>query len=301
MEFGKVEDWNSIDFALPPEPAWNAAVLEGGAISTQDVKVYIGCPRYSVKEWKGRVFPEKAPQRKFLEWYCKQFNALEANQTGYRALTPNTAERWLERATGDFKFCPKLPRSLTHYGRLELNARIFDHLDACTLLGRHLGPNHLQLSPKFGPDRLPEILNLLNEWPRDIPFALELRHPDWFSGSPAFEHVLEAMAAKQQPMIITDTPGRRDVLHGYLTAPRTFIRFKAHGEHPSDAQRIAAWSARIGQWLKLGLRELYFIVHSPGEQRAPEVCNLVSEQLQRDHGLQHKKWAPAESSQESLF
>lgn len=296
MEFGKVDNWDKIDFSLPPAPAWNAGVLPGKPVPRQDVKLYIGCPRYSVKDWKGRVFSEKTPQKDFLQHYCRQFNTLEANQTGYRSLDDKTVARWMENATPGFKFCPKLPRSLTHYGRLEMNPRVHDHLDACRRLGAHLGPSHLQLSDKFGVSRLPELLALIRDWPSDIPMALELRAAEWFAGSAAFEQVLDAMAAAQLPMIITDTPGRRDVLHGYLTSETLFLRFKAHGEHPTDHRRIAAWSARIGAWLALGLRAIYCIVHSPGEQRAPDICNAFSAQLTREHGLTHAAWEVQNSS-----
>ena len=71
--------------------------------------------------------------------------------------------------------------------------------------------------------------------------------------------------------VITDTAGRRDVLHMRLTAPVVFIRWVGNSLHPTDFPRIEAWAHRLRSWMEKGLKEIYFIVHNHNELLAPDL------------------------------
>jgi uncharacterized protein YecE (DUF72 family) len=73
-------------------------------------------------------------------------------------------------------------------------------------------------------------------------------------------------------MVITDTAGRRDVLHMRLTAPVVFIRFISNSLHASNLTRIEEWAHRIKEWLDKGMQEIYFIVHNHDEYYAPDIA-----------------------------
>ncbi len=88
--------------------------------------------------------------------------------------------------------------------------------------------------------------------------------------------------------VITDTPGRRDVLHMRLTAPVAFIRYVGNNLHPTDYQRIDAWVDRIKSWVDKGLREIYFFTHNPEELTSPEMCRYVVEQFNKKCGTVHE-------------
>ena len=75
MDFGHLPytQLDKINFLLPPEPAGNAAVLKGDRAGSP--KIYVGCPRWSVKEWVGKLYPKGTKDSNFLDEYKKQFKS----------------------------------------------------------------------------------------------------------------------------------------------------------------------------------------------------------------------------------
>lgn len=75
--------------------------------------------------------------------------------------------------------------------------------------------------------------------------------------------------------IITDTAGRRDVLHMQLTIPKAFIRFVGNSLHPTDYPRIDSWGQRFKKWKDAGIEEIYFFMHMHDEGKSPELTQYV--------------------------
>ena len=67
--------------------------------------------------------------------------------------------------------------------------------------------------------------------------------------------------------VITDTPGRRDVVHFKITNDQLFVRYVGDFAHPSDLYRTANWVNRIGELCEMGVNKVWFYVHQPGENR----------------------------------
>ncbi|HEY6899577.1 MAG TPA: DUF72 domain-containing protein, partial [Puia sp.] len=99
--------------------------------------------------------------------------------------------------------------------------------------------------------------------------CLELRHRDWFGQD--FRNTYALLGEKDIGTVITDTAGRRDVLHMRLTAPFVFIRWVGNGGHPKDFARLEDWGHRLKTWMDKGMREIYFIIHNPDEGYAPDL------------------------------
>ncbi|MEJ7681105.1 MAG: DUF72 domain-containing protein [Segetibacter sp.] len=89
--------------------------------------------------------------------------------------------------------------------------------------------------------------------------------------------------------IITDTAGRRDCVHMYLTIPKAFIRFVGNSLDDTDYIRIDAWVDRIKFWLDNGLEELYFFMHMHDEAYSPELSSYLVERLNTVCKLSLKK------------
>src|SRR2546423_14184096 len=109
----------------------------------------------------------------------------------------------------------------------------------------HLGVVVLQLHPMFSSKRFDDLVYFFDLWDHTYPLHVELRHADWFSEPSMLENLFEEMRKKKVGTVITDTPGRRDVLHMGLTTPTAFIRFEGNELHRSDFTRIDAWCDRI--------------------------------------------------------
>ena len=85
--------------------------------------------------------------------------------------------------------------------------------------------------------------------------------------------------------VITDTSGRRDVLHMRLTTPVAFIRFVGNNLHPTDYKRIDDWVGRLKLWIDSGIETIYFFIHNHEELNSPELCKYTIQKLNAAKGL----------------
>lgn len=290
MDFGHLHytKLSSVDFTLLPEPAINNNVLPGKRV--ENPKVYIGCPRWGVKEWLGKLYPKGTKDAQFLDEYIKQFNCIELNSTFYNLYDEAAILKWAERAgEKDFRFCPKVYQGISHEGHLTDKEALTNAFErSIAAFGNHLGPVFLQLSDAFGQQRKSELYHYLETWSDSLPLFVEVRHAGWFTGA-ATEDLAEMLHSLNKGFVITDTAGRRDVCHMHLTVPKAMVRFVANNLHPTDYPRVDSWVKRIGTWIDNGLEELYFIIHMDHEKHSPELAGYLVDKLNARCNLQLKK------------
>ena len=276
MDFGKLPSVDKVVFKLPLEPAQNAAMLHQLAPGTQPC-IYIGPTGYNMKPWVGKWYPAGTKEPGFLRQYGLQFNTIEHNTTHYRIPDMATVERWRDETPVDFKFCPKIPQSISHARDLGLSnreTRVF--CEAIALLEDKLGWCFLQLPPGFSPREMPVLQLFLERFPKEIPLAVELRHPLFFQEGLHADNYFQLLQTHNKAAIITDVAGRRDVCHMRLTASAVLIRFVGNGLHPSDYSRVQEWSQRMKKWFEAGLHSAYFFTHEPDNLLAPELAEYCA-------------------------
>lgn len=269
MKFGKLASIEGVDFTLPPDPISNQKLL-ARAPRGQERRLYIGCTGWSMKEWVGKVYPQGSKAKDFLRLYTHQFNTIELNTTHYRIPTPETIEKWKRESAGDFKFCPKVPQTISHRANLGLEgAQLRLFWEAISGLEEKLGCCFIQLPPHFGYQKAGLLEQFLKTWPTSIPLAVELRHPSWYETPDHTQAMLDLLRKYQKSAVITDVAGRRDVLHMGLSHPVSMVRFVGNGLHETDYQRIDAWVDRLREWYERGLQSAYFFPHEPDNILAP--------------------------------
>lgn len=299
MEFGKLPNVDGVDFSLPPDPPANTPLL-GALHPGGPPAVFIGATGYNMRPWVGVWYPEGAKPADFLRHYGRQFNTIEHNTTHYRIPDEATVRRWRAETPGDFRFCPKLPQSVSH--ARDLGAHSGDLAAFCrsiALLEEKIGACFLQLPPHFGPDRLPLLAHFLQKFPTEIPLAVEARHPAFFA-SPN-DGWFELLAQHGVGAVITDVAGRRDVCHMRLTSDKCLVRFVGNALHPSDGQRVREWAVRMEEWLRLGLKEFYFFAHEPDNLLAPDLATLACSAFAAAAPNALMRPAPKSYRQASLF
>ena len=271
MDFGTVprSQLNKIDFTLPGEPPINGLVLRSKKVKAP--AVYVGCAKWSRKEWIGTVYPEGTKDKDFLNEYAKRFNSVELNATHYKLYKAPDLQKWVEQVGNrNFKFAPKLYQGITHFGNLrgkELLTDVF--LQNVITFGKLLGPVFIQVTDKFGPKRKEELFVYLTSLPRDIQFFLEVRHADWFI-QPVADELFKTLRKLKIGSVITDVAGRRDCCHMHLTVPKAFVRYVGNNLHKTDFTRMDAWVQRIKFWLDKGIKEIFFFMHMPDEAISPK-------------------------------
>jgi uncharacterized protein YecE (DUF72 family) len=283
MEFGRVpvEELAHIDFSLPKDPAFNKQVLPGK--KAKDAKVYLGCAKWGRTEWVGKIYPPKTKEKDFLDHYVKHYNSIELNATHYKLYGETGIAKWAAKAgEREFKFCPKMYQGVTHRGSLfNKDFQLNEFLRGVHAFGQHLGPVFVQLSDAFSPKRKDEVYNFLKTLPTDMSFFLEVRHPDWFAKTEIRDELMETLRSINMGIVITDTAGRRDCAHMYLTVPKAFIRYVGNSLHPTDYTRVDEWISRMKGWLDKGMEELYFFMHMHDEAKSPELTVYMVDKLNK--------------------
>src|SRR5215469_7057594 len=141
---------------------------------------------WGYKEWVGNFFPAHTPSSDFLRLYSRRLNVVEGNTTFYAVPNAETIARWRAETPPEFRFCPKIPRAISHGPDLEgTRASTLEFIERMRGLGERLGPIFLQLPPQFGPEQLGQLQKWLEAWPSQTRLAVEVRHPAFFSGEPA--------------------------------------------------------------------------------------------------------------------
>jgi uncharacterized protein YecE (DUF72 family) len=221
---------------------------------------------------------------------------VEGNTTFYAVPSPTTLQHWADETPHTFRFCPKIPRTISHAGKLAehlAEAGIF--LDAMRQLGDRLGPCFLQLPPSYSPSMIDDLEKFLAAWPAETQLAVEVRHLAWFDAK--HHSVLQSMlASRRMARVIIDTRPIRSldgdkILHGSVyqrlvqarnqkpdlpvviepTAPFVFLRYIGHPDMEQNTAFLDEWAGQLIAWLREGL-DAYVFCHCPDERLDPELC-----------------------------
>jgi uncharacterized protein YecE (DUF72 family) len=269
MKFGKVDNINNINFKLPPEDPSNQKIFLNQNIKTE---IYLGATGWSMKEWKGKIYPEKTKQEDFLYHYSRQFNSIELNSTHYTCPRESTIQKWYDASAEDFKFCPKMWKFISHRNNLGLGTDLLSQfLDAIVGLREKLGVIFMQLPPYYNYANIDILKKFLGLWPSGIQLAIEARHESFYQPD-NFNNYLNMCRIHKAIPLITDVAGRRDILHSSLGTDAAMIRWVGNGLHPTDYSRIDQWSQRIKEWVDSGIKSIYFFPHEPDNLLTPEIA-----------------------------
>lgn len=274
MKFGKVENPEDVDFNLPKDHQQTKQVFEQHKEGLQEV--YVGCAKWNRKDLKN-FYPRGT--RDELSYYSTQFNSIELNASFYRMFPEEQFISWYEKAAEGFKFFPKVPRLISHTKRL-VNADdlVTDFTANLLPLREKLGMVFLQMPENFHPKHIDRLPLFFETWPKEIPLAIELRHTDWHTNQEISHRLNNILQEYNIASIVTDSAGRRDLLHMRLTTPTAFIRYNG-ANHPTDYSRLDDWIERIKKWEKEGLKNLYFFVHQNVEKESPLLSAYFTEKL----------------------
>ena len=207
-------------------------------------------------DWRGRLYPEREPKRRWLELYAAKFDTVEVNSTFYRLARRDAVASWVAHTPESFLFAVKASRYLTHIKRLvaieEGIKRFYEPLEPLLEAGR-LGPVLWQLPENFRRDD-----ERLHTWLESLPrgeHTIEFRHESWFV--PA---VMKSLRARGVALTIGDHPKRPFQSHE-ATARWRFVRFhygsRGRGGNYS-ATELERWSSLISSWRRREAVFAYF-------------------------------------------
>ncbi len=280
MKFGGVEQPELVDFTLPEDHPGTAAILKNGKGLKE---VFVGCAKWNKQDLK-KFYPRGTKDE--LAYYSTQFNSIELNATFYNHFSEDQIETWRTKVPDNFKFFPKVHQRISHQKRLnEVEESVEFYTDGIRAFKEKLGMVFLQLHDNFKPKTIDRLVKLCEFWPEDVPLSIELRNTEWFNDEEVAAEVYKLFEKHNITNIITDTAGRRDLLHMRLTTPTAFVRYVG-ANHESDWSRLDDWMDRIKKWTDAGLENLYFFVHQNLEKESPVLAAAFIEKLNKEYGLE---------------
>lgn len=149
--------------------------------SKVDCDIRVGTSGWHYDHWRKRFYPEDLPKNKWFEFYAKDFDTVEINNTFYQLPKEISVKRWGQQAPKNFIYTVKANRYITHVKKLkdtqEEAERFFERV---RLLKETLGPVLYQLPPSIHKDleRLEAFIKLLE---KDVPAVFEFRHESWYA------------------------------------------------------------------------------------------------------------------------
>lgn len=200
-------------------------------------------------------------------------------------------------------------------------------MEVLSILRDHerLGPTFLQLGPSFSGMHFTRLESFLSELPRDMPWAVEFRHANWFDDGENEQAIDTLLRSLEIDRVLFDTrvlfrhdEDSESELEARRRKPQTPIRTHTTAQHPllrlvgvNDAALTlpdwSDWSILVAQWIRQG-KHPYVFTHAPDDRFAPALARgfhkMVLEQLHSQHadlpGLSDMLGAPS-LRQRTLF
>lgn len=271
----------------------------------------IGLLAWAYSGWRNRYFDE----RDRLRQYARVFNTVEGNTTFYATPSPATVNDWRAQVADlDFKFCFKLPKTVTHQagGKKPLA----EFLNAIKPLEAHLGPFQVQLPSVVGPEHIGWIKGLLAALPDEFGYALEVRHPDFFEGRNRFNEffgelncmrtILDArpihLEAPNHPEVMAARHEKPDLPLYVESGPAgTMVRLVLHPDDNLNDRYYNQWAKETARWLDQD-RPVYMMIHCANNLHCPPQARKFQSMLASQTNIVEPlaEW-PASQPQPSLF
>ncbi|MDA3039060.1 MAG: DUF72 domain-containing protein [Actinomycetota bacterium] len=260
-------------------------------------ELHVGCAMWAHKGWLGKWFPGDTSAGSELSAYATWCTGVEGNTSFYAVPSEQASARWVEQVPPDFRFCFKLPRTITHDRRLQnAEGELADFLLRLEPMAPLLGPIQIQLPASLGPDSLPQLRSFLGRLPTSFDWAVEVRHLDFFVGGSAERPFDDLLASPGVNRVVLDsrtlfavapitTPEHdawkakpRVPVRPVATASQPLVRLIGRTDTDGSLDDWAPWYPKIAEWISRGLRPHVF-AHTPDNLEAPRLARSVWERI----------------------
>ena len=283
------------------------------------IPYYLGAPLWAVNEWKGDFYTKKAKPAEFLQQYAQFFNAVEGNTTFYATPSEAMVARWLASTPETFRFSFKFPRVITHEYKLQgVSADTKAFLERMKPLGERLNGFMIQLPASFSPPMLGALEDFINSLPAIYKYAVEVRHPAFFTDAATRQHYNELLKSLNVDRVIFDSrpvhsapaideltkeaQRKKPRLPVQLdtTAQAPMLRYIGHPVLEENQKFLEPWVAQTARWLEAGMKP-YIYLHTPSNIQVPVLARQFHGMLQkRVDGLADLPAFPCEQNGELL-
>jgi uncharacterized protein YecE (DUF72 family) len=228
------------------------------------LQVLIGCSGWSYADsyekggWVKAFYPDA--QTKKLQYYAQFFNTAEMDATFYekfyKYMTKDTFTAMTNATPDNFQFAVKVPETVTHDKRLDINdgamVILVEFLDKISPLkiSNKLGAVLIQLPPSFTVKEFKNTEEFLDRLPSGYDYALEFRHPSWDTEGP-----WELLKHYNIAAVMTDSPESDNLQflsEPIITANHSFVRWHGRNVKPRynylySKEELSPWVDKINK------------------------------------------------------
>ncbi|MFX1308498.1 MAG: DUF72 domain-containing protein [Promethearchaeota archaeon] len=240
-----------------------------------DKKVLIGTSGWGYDEWVGPFYPRGLRKEDYLLYYSEIFYTNEINTTFYNIPPRQIVENWVSKTPRDFLFSVKIPQSITHEHKLDVDIcsndlSYFLHAMEPLIESNKLLAFLIQLPPYFKKaEHFRNLREFIDNWPESpehdkYHLVVEFRDKSWMDEE-VFNYLKDeslTYCAVIEPLL----PPRMDV-----TNPAFFyLRFHGFGkqiwfDYCFTEEEIKKWSHSIREVMQKSDRVgIYFNNHFSG-------------------------------------
>jgi uncharacterized protein YecE (DUF72 family) len=266
---------------FPPDPA--------PALPSTDERILVGTSGYSFRDWVGPFYPESMKPSRHLEFYTRQFAALELNVSHYRVPDAPMLARIARRTPPGFHFTVKLHKTMTHDRTLETIEPFRAALEPLRRAGK-LDGLLAQFPYAFRRDAPAERhLETLRERFPEAPMFAEFRHDSWLKPDLA-----DWLRERRIGYVIVDEPRLQHLLPpvSLLTGEDAYVRFHGRNQetwwngghrrydYAYKEQELREWVSKIAE-LAQQARRTYLFFNNCHAGHAAHSAKLMQDLLRQ--------------------
>lgn len=267
-------------------------------MSTTSLPMRLGLTMWSHSGWQSEFYGSGTSAGDRLARYAEVFNTVEGNTTFYASPAPHTVLNWRDATPDEFRFTFKLPKAITHENRLRNSTQLLtDFLTLMEPLHHKIGMWTIQLPAAFGPEDLAVLYRFCQQFPKQLPLGLEVRHSLFFAKGDAekelnqwlIEQHIDRIIMDSRPVfsasptdpVVLDAQQKKPKVpvHAIATAQHPMIRFIGHPDLDANLAFFTPWLNKLPEWIAQG-KQPYLMIHTPDNLLAPKLAQKIYEQLQ---------------------
>ncbi len=236
---------------------------------------FVGTSGWHYEHWRGLYYPEELAKPKWLQFYSKQFNTVELNNSFYHLPTEKAFITWRESAPENFVFAVKVSRFITHIKKLRnIGSALDNFLSRACLLQNKLGPLLYQLPPSMKRNDM-VLESFLYSLPQGYRHVFEFRHESWID-----EAVFGVLRRHKVGLCVFDMPGFTCPL--VATSDFAYIRFHGSGDMYASCysdEELSQWAKKIAR-LGKEVEAVYIYFNNDAEAFAVKNALTIAGYLQ---------------------
>lgn len=250
-------------------PNMNLLKLQRYQSSNHDSLVRLGMQTWESAKFKGTLYDFDTPIDEFLNVYASQYDSVEFHESFFDLPSERKMEALrlkVENVNKNFKFCPVIPRRISH--EFPLGENVFEtkeFIESINQLGDHLGPCILRLPETLSPMQMRSLDKFFKVWPSDKRVAIQFTNLEWIK-KPSFLNLVAKEIQGTLFSILIEDRIEHEIDFGKLVASdHLIVRFFGRPSMNQDEQRLAMWVYRLGEYKGYGVKNPYFFLYEQEE------------------------------------